>query len=370
MDIKRRDFLLSSALYPIALSAQSAPRVNTASIGVGNRGSYLLKTMLEQPNAKVVAVCDIKRDRLDRAASTASRDNPRTYSDWQKVLEQKDVQAVFIATPPYLHSEMAIAALKAGKHVYCEKPVGVTAEQVRHLIAAAKASDRIFVPGQQLRSLKSLQIAIQKIHDGVIGEVMTIDAQRHASADIAHDGSSSDWYFDVSKSGGYLVEQSVHNLDLCNWVMGSHPTSAAGFGAILRYKNDPPGRTIFDCGTLSYDYPQSLKLSFSQNVFHPRGLPNPGQYIHVFGTKGAVDLLASEATAYPLSAGEQPTVLSTKAEDQQGAHIAAFYASILNGAKPPADIIIGATAALTSILGNDAMFKRQVVNWSDFGIDI
>ena len=98
MDVKRRDFLLSSALYPIALSAQSAPRVNTASIGVGNRGSYLLKTILEQPNAKVVAVCDIKSDRLDRAASAASRDNPRTYSDWQKVLEQKDVQAVFIAT--------------------------------------------------------------------------------------------------------------------------------------------------------------------------------------------------------------------------------------------------------------------------------
>ena len=214
------------------------------------------------------------------------------------------------------------------------------------------------MPGHQLRSLKSLQTAIRKIHDGVIGDVMTIDAQRHASADIAHDGSSSDWYFDVSKSGGYLVEQSVHNLDLCNWVMGSHPTSAAGFGATLRYKNDPPGRTALDCGTLSYDYPKSLKLSFSQNVFHPRGLPNPGQYIHVFGTKGAVDLLAPEATAYPLP-GEQPTVLSTKAEDQQEAHIAAFYASILNGAKPPADIIIGATAALTAILGNEAMFKRQ-----------
>jgi myo-inositol 2-dehydrogenase/D-chiro-inositol 1-dehydrogenase len=370
MNVKRRDFLLSSAFYPIALSAQSAPRLNTALIGVGNRGSYLLKTILEQPNAKVVAVCDIKRDRLDKAASTAAKDNPRTYSDWRKVLEEKDVQAVFIATPPYLHSEMAIAALKAGKHVYCEKPIGVTAGQVRDLIAAVKAPDRIFVPGQQLRSLKSLQTAIQKIHDGVIGDVMMIDAQRHAPADIAHDGSSGDWYFDVSKSGGYLVEQSVHNLDLCNWVMGSHPTRAAGFGAILRYKNDPPGRTAFDCGTLSYDYPKSLKLSFTQNVFHPPGLPTPGQYIHVFGTKGAVDLLAPEATMYPLAAGGQPTVLSTKAEDQQDAHIAGFYASILNGAKPPADIIIGATAALTAILGNEAMFKGQVVSWNDLGVDV
>jgi predicted dehydrogenase len=166
------------------------------------------------------------------------------------------------------------------------------------------------------------------------------------------------------------VEQSIHNLDLCNWVMGSHPTSAAGFGATLLYKNDPPGRTIFDCGTLSYNYPKSLTLSFSQNVFHPRGLPSPGQYIRVFGSKGAVDLLAPEATAYPLAAGGQPTVLSSKTEDRQDAHIAAFYASIQTGAKPPADIIIGATAALTSILGNDAMFKRQVVNWSELGVDV
>ena len=370
MDVKRRYFLLGSALYPIAASAQPASRVNTGLIGTGNRGSYLLQTILAQPNAKVVALCDIKTDRLDKAASTASRDNPQVYSDWRKLLERKDVEAVFIATPPYLHSEMAIAALQAGKHVYCEKPIGVTPEQVRNLLAAAKSSDRIFVPGQQLRSLKSLQTAIQSIHDGVIGDVMMIKAQRHAVSDIPHDGSSSDWYFDVSKSGGYLIEQSVHNLDICNWVMGDHPIRAAGFGATLRYKNDPPGRTIFDCGTLSYDYPNELKLSFTQNVFHPRGLPSGGQYIYVYGSKGAVDLLATQATMYPLSREGQSSVLSSKADDERSAHTAAFYASITTGAKLPADITIGATAALTSILGNEAMVKRQVVNWSDLGVTV
>src|SRR5436305_3738786 len=141
-------------------------------IGIGNRGSHLLQGVLLQPDAKVVALCDIKPDRLDKAASTASRDNPATYADWRRILDRKDIDAVFIATPPYLHSEMAIAALKAGKHVYCEKPIGVTPEQVRSLVAAAKSSDRIFVPGQQLRALKSLQTAIAKIHDGVIGDVI------------------------------------------------------------------------------------------------------------------------------------------------------------------------------------------------------
>jgi predicted dehydrogenase len=370
MDLKRRSFVLGSALVPLAASAENTERVNTGVIGVGNRGSYLLQAILEQPDAKVVALCDVKPDRLDKAASAAARDNPQTYSDWRRILDRKDVQAVFIATPPYLHSEMAIAALEAGKHVYCEKPIGITPDQVRKLVAAAKRSDRIFVPGQQLRSLKSFQTAVQKIHDGLIGDVLMIKAQRHAPADLPHDGSSADWYFDASKSGGYLIEQSVHNLDLCNWVMRAHPVRAAGFGATLRYKNDPPGRTIFDCGTLSYDYPNELKLSFTQNVFHPRGMPNGGQYVYVYGTKGAIDLMAPQATAYPLTPDGQPSVVSTKAEDQQSAHIAAFYASVTRGANPPADITIGATAALTSILGNEAMVKGRVIQWSELGVEL
>ena len=118
-----------------------------------------------------------------------------------------------------------------------------------------------------------------------------VKAQRHAAADLPHDGTSGDWYFDVTKSGGYLIEQSVHNLDLCNWVIGSHPLRACGFGGILLYKNDPPGRTIFDCGSLTYEYPKGVKMSFTQNVFHPASMPNGNQYVYVYGTKGAVDLM-------------------------------------------------------------------------------
>src|SRR5205814_5657033 len=94
------------------------------------------------------------------------------------------------------------------------------------------------VPGEQLRSLKQLGEAVGKIRDGEIGDVIMVKAQRHATADLAHDGTSSDWYFDVTKSGGYLIEQSVHNLDLCNWVIGDHPLHASGFGGILAHKNE------------------------------------------------------------------------------------------------------------------------------------
>jgi myo-inositol 2-dehydrogenase/D-chiro-inositol 1-dehydrogenase len=369
MNLNRRHFLLGSAMSAGLASGQTGERIGTAVIGTGGRGSYLLRGVLEQPNAKVVALCDIKPDRMDKAASAAARDNPATYADWRRVLERQDVAAVFIATPPYLHSEMAIAALQAGKHVYCEKPIGVNAAQVRELVQAARGATRVFVAGQQMRSFRQLGEAVRKIREGAIGEVIMVKAQRHAVSDLAHDGSSADWYFDVTKSGGYLIEQSVHNLDACNWVIGAHPLRACGFGGTLLYKNDPPGRTIFDCGLLTYEYPNGVKLSFTQNVFHPLSMPNGNQYIYVYGTKASVDLL-STPTMYPLAREGQPSVLAPKQEEQREAHIIAFYQCITSGAPNPADITIGATAALTSILGHEAMVQQKVVNWSDLGVEV
>jgi predicted dehydrogenase len=369
MNANRRSFLFGSAAAAHSVLAQSGPRVPTAVIGVGNRGSHLLQGVLQQPNAKVAAVCDIKPDRLDKAASVAARDNPAATKDWRTIIDRKEIEAVYVATPPHLHSEMAIAALKAGKHVYCEKPIGVTAAQVKALLGVAKGSNRVFVAGQQLRSMKRLGETVRKIQEGAIGDVIMVKAQRHASTDLSHDGSSADWYFDVSKSGGYLIEQSVHNLDLCNWVIGAHPTRASGFGATLLYKNDPPGRSIFDCGILSFDYPKGVKMSFTQNVFHPRTMPNGNQYVYVYGTKGAVDLMQT-ATLYPLTREGTPTVLAEKQQEETHAHITAFYDCVTKGAKSPADIVVGATAALTSILGHEAMVKEKVVSWSDFGVDV
>src|ERR1035437_7888684 len=226
MSVNRRFFLFGSALAAHAF--QSEKPVGTGMIGVGNRGSFLLQGVVRQPNAKVLALCDIKPDRLDKAASAAARDNPATFADWHRVIE----------SPPYLNPERAIAAIKAGKNVYCEKPIGVTPAQVSTLLDAAKGSRKVFVAGQQLRSQKQLGETVRKIHEGAIGDVIMVKAQRHATADLDHDGTSADWYFDVTKSGGYLIEQSVHNLDLCNWAIGAHPSRACGFGAIVFYKND------------------------------------------------------------------------------------------------------------------------------------
>lgn len=148
-----------------------------------------------------MALCDIKPDRLDKAATTATAHKPATYRDYHQLLERKDIDAVVIATPCDLHVEMAIAALKAGKHVYCEKPAGINPASIQQLLDVARSSDRVFQIGQQMRSISRLRRTIEKVHEGVIGDVIMVKAQRHAAADLPHDSSSNDWFFDAKRSG-------------------------------------------------------------------------------------------------------------------------------------------------------------------------
>ena len=154
-------------------------------------------------------------------------------------------------------------------------------------------------------------------------------------------------------------------------MIGAHPLRPMGLGAIVLYKNDPPGRTIYDCGSLIYEYPNGVKMSFTQNVFHPRGMPN-GEPVHLrvrHKGRGGPDG-RQPPTMYPLERGGSPVVLAEKAKDNPHAHIVAFYACVRKGGKNPADITIGASAALTAILGHEAMSKEKVVTWEDMGVKV
>src|SRR2546430_7199239 len=154
--MQRRDFMTASAAASafgiLRQTASAADPIRTAMIGTGNRGSSVLGVIIRQPEVKVTALCDLKGDRLDRAASIAARDNPATTRDYHQLLARKDVDAVFIDTPCDLHVEMAIAALQAGKHVYCEKPAGITPESIGPLIKMVRATKTPFCVGQQIRS--------------------------------------------------------------------------------------------------------------------------------------------------------------------------------------------------------------------------
>lgn len=369
----RREFLAGAALAATPLLSQTTgDPIRTAMIGTGNRGSYLLQQVLDQPGVKVTAVCDIKPDRLDKAASRAVRDKPVAVKDYRQVLDRKDVDAVYIATPCDLHVPMTIAALKAGKHVYCEKPAGIEPASIRELLKVARASKTVLQFGQQMRSDARLAATIAKVKEGKFGKVIMVKAQRHSGEDLAHDGPSADWFFDAKRSGDVLVEMSVHNLDACNWVIGSRPERGGGFGGTMVWKDVPPGRTNMDGYTLNYEYANDVKMSYTQVFFHPNTMPGGGQYFYVYTSDGAVDLLNS--TFYPRERGGKPEVLVPAPPRQTGPrqepHITAFFEAIRTGKGNPAPIEVGVVGALTAIMGRDAIYRKRVVEWREFNVDL
>lgn len=372
--VNRRHFLMGSLATATLATVRRGPaqsansKLNTAFIGVGNRGSYVMKGVKDLPGVHIAALCDIKPDRLDAAASIASAHNPKTYTDWRDLLGHPDLDVVFIDTPCDLHVSMALTAMDAHKHIYCEKPVGIKAEEIGWLYRAGKDYDKVFCVGQQMRSMDTIAKPIEWIHEGNLGEVVMVQAQRQASDDLDNEGSSADWFFYNWRSGDVLVEMSVHNLDVCNWVINDYPSMASGVGGTLLYKDSPPGRNTMDGYSLTYDYPNGVKMSYTQTFFHPSKLPGGGQYVRVYGSNGAVELFSG--TYYPRGRDAVPVKLAEGIKNDDLAHQKRFYEAIRTGSKVPADLTVGCSGALTAIMGREAIYQKRVVTWDELEVDI
>jgi myo-inositol 2-dehydrogenase/D-chiro-inositol 1-dehydrogenase len=354
--------------------ASAAPdrEVRTAMVGIGKRGTTLLGQVLQQPNVKITAICDTDAQARDTAQGTARRDNPRSFTDYRKVLERDDVDAVFVATPCYLHAEMAAACLDAGKHVYCEKPLGITPEQVDSVLKAGARSKAVLQIGQQLRYVQSLRDVIRKIQeDKVIGEAFVIKAQRHSTpVNPAAEQARPEWYKDVKRSGDLIVENAVNNLDACNWVANSHPASAYGHGKKYFPTPVPAGTWMMDGFSVEYIYENDMHLDYSQLYMHPRSLKalRGGQWYMIFGSKGTVDL--TDGVMYPLDAGEPVQLIRPEDRGEKENATSEFYACIRENRQPFAGLKVAATAALTAILGREAIYRRRSVTWKELGVSV
>lgn len=374
-DPQRRNFLVGSitALSSIRqMSAASDKEIRTAFVGVGKRGTTLVTQVLQQANVKVTAVCDIDPKARDEAQGKLRRDNPRSFTDYRQVLERDDVDAVIVATPCYLHSEMASACLEAGKYVYCEKPVGITPEQVDRVLKASARSKVFLQIGQQLRYVQPLRDTIRKIQeDKIIGQPFVIKAQRHSGpVPEAAEKARPEWYKDVKRSGDLIVENAVHNLDVCNWVAGSHPVSAYGHGKKYFPKPIPAGTLMMDGFSVEYIYENEMHLDYSQLYMHPRSLKalRGGQWYVIFGSLGAIDL--TSGTLYPMADAEPVELLRPEDRGEKENAMSEFYACIRENRKPIANIKVAATAALTAILGREAIYRRKSVTWQELGVEV
>jgi predicted dehydrogenase len=374
MRTNRRE-LLSGAMALAASTLRAAPdgrEVRTAMVGVGHRGTALLGQVLKQERVRVTALCDIDPQARDKALSTATRFSPRSFTDYRQVLDLADVDAVIIATPCYLHAEMAAACLDAGKYVYCEKPLGITPEQVELVLRAARRA-RVFLQiGQQLRYFPGLREVIRQIREEhVLGEPFVIKAQRHSTPiQPQAEQIRPAWYRDVTRSGDLIVENAVHNLDVCNWVAGSRPERAFGQGKKYFPKPMPAGTLMMDGFSVEYVYENDMHLDYSQLYLHPRSLKElaNGQWYILFGEKGAINL--EKGLFYQHGSEEVRELIAPALRDAGEDAMTQFYSAIRENGKPVADVTVAATAALTAIMGREAIYRRRMMTWKELGVTV
>ncbi len=366
----RRAFLLGTAAAALA-PAQTA-EIRTAFIGIGNRGRSLVGQVLKQENVKVSAICDNDPQARDRGLTMAQRDNPRGFADYRAMLDFKEIDAVYIATPCDLHSPMAVACLRAGKHVYCEKPLGITPEQVQQAYDAAKKSNHVLQIGQQLRYMPGFREAIRQIHEEkVAGQTFVIKAQRHSTPPVpGAERPRPSWYLDVKRSGDLIVENAVHNIDVCNWIANSRPVSAYGFGKKYLPNPIPAGSLMMDGFSVEYIYENDMHLDYSQLYLHPRALKDlpSNQWYLVFGEKGTVDV--SKGLFYGMHDDAPREIVKPEVLKGSENAIAEFYAAIREKRRPFADVTVGAVAAVTAIMGREAIYRKRMVTWKELGVTL
>lgn len=183
-------------------------------IGCGGIGRLRAEAIKGVADAELAAVCDVVPE---LAAEISNVHNAEVATDWKSLVQHEDIDAVIISTPPHLHAEMAIAALKAGKHVLCEKPLARTLEECQDMLNAAEQSNKYLATGFNYRFYPSVMKARELLDSGIIGELDHIRSYTGYSA-TEH---SQEWLHDVKiMGGGALRDNGIHLIDLTCYFLG------------------------------------------------------------------------------------------------------------------------------------------------------
>ena len=405
-ELSRRQFITKTFTAGAALAmtarlsplqAQTAPgnRVVVAVAGIHARGLELIGKFTAVPGVTVKYVIDVDRRYLPKAVATVQKSQslaPRTETDFRRVLEDKEVDALIVATPDHWHAPMATLAVKAGKHVYVEKPCSHNPLEGEILVASAKKHDRLVQMGSQRRSIGNVQQMVQQLRAGVIGNVYLAQcfysrrrapigfgkaiaapaeldwdlwqgpAPRTAYRDNIH---PYNWHWFWRWGTGEALNNGVHLLDVARWALDvTYPTKVNSFG----------GRW-HDVGLDDWEAPdtQQIQLEYgpqrgitwfgrSTDTFGP-GFKSEG--IVFFGNKGILDYNGGSGfTVYdldnkPLSStgvgdGKKANLVNSLDPGLDDTHAQNFIAAIRGTAKLNAPIAEGCCSTLLAQLGNIA----------------
>jgi predicted dehydrogenase len=407
--LSRRDFLEATTLgaaglmlgsSSVAASALRAnDRVNVGVIGAGSQGSSLIRSLATVPNSKITGMCDIFEPNLNKGVNLAGS-QPKTFTEYRKLIESKDVDAVVIATPLHMHYEIALAALDAGKHVFVEKTMMYSLKQCEQIVLATRAhASQVFQVGHQHRFDPVIHKVVDMSKDGAIGKVTHIRCMWHRNGDwrrpvpaINFDPSPwgypdlehlINWRMYKRYSGGLMCELGSHMIEICNLIIGATPAAVTGMGGIDYWKD---GRETFDNVTAVYNYPAGQKVTFSSTTTNA----HDGEHIVIMGTEGTIEMgwdkavYFREKEAPELVKAEGATVIGATGEtmkastqsQREGAQVApqdaqkrsavyreleSYVSCIRDGKKAVVDVQTGRNAAVSVLSANQAMEEGRVV---------
>ncbi|MCS7191597.1 MAG: Gfo/Idh/MocA family oxidoreductase [Armatimonadetes bacterium] len=296
----RRDFLKAASAamvfgaFSSSFNAQTK-ELNCAFIGVGGRGTDLLRETLRLPNIRVVAICDINAQNRERAVAIvqeAQKHRPEALGDkgvfhYRELLARKDIDCLVISTPCNWHATMYIDAMNANKHFYGEKPIAITMNEIRAILEARKKNPKVVVQiGFQWGAHRGRADVVKRVHEGEIGELLEGRFYRYNNW-----VSLGRWFNKRELSGDWMLEQAVHEFNLIWWVTKTNPIAVYAVGRRNVIEPQNPERNVTDYYTAVIEYPNGLIVHYSHGWISPQGFT--GIATHFIGTKGAVDILGA-----------------------------------------------------------------------------
>ncbi len=403
--IGRREFMGVTAaaagvtiLKPrIAFGSQANSAVRLGLLGCGGRGRSVMSSFLEHTPAVLTAIGDLFPDqlesgkaRLDEVSAKFGKpavDPARLFKGlraYEALFASKDVDAVYIATPPWFHPEHLEAAIAAGKHIYLEKPVAVDvpgAKKVVTLGERARARKLSLAVGFQIRHASPYVELARRIHEGQIGAPVTGQIHYFASAIRRPDFPQAtpverrvrNWVHDKALSGDIIVEQNIHIIDVTNWMLKATPVKAVGYTGRAGRTDAGDCNGHFNC---IFTYPGNVRISFASTQFTSAKWGGVG--MQYYGTKGwaearydaPVRLSAETEWEFPGLKKPEPTDAAAAVtgafrgalDDADPNKQKAFIESITSG-NLVNEASQGADSALASMLGREAAYTGKEVTW-------
>ncbi len=329
-EVGRRNFMKAAATLPAAgallWKVASMNPVRAGIIGPGSQGRVLMENT--SPSfLKLVAASDIYPPNLQKGLDIARKNHdPRAegYSDYRRMLDRRDIDAVIVAVPLWMHGTVVLDALRAGKHVFVEKTMAYSLDECRQMIQAARGAKKNLQVGHQRAYSPLYHEAYNLIKAGTIGDIYHVRAVWHRNGDWRRNVAKDDkfdptpwgykdlehlmnWRLYTKYSHGLMSELASHQIHAINWIFGKLPTGVMGSGGIYRYKD---GREENDHVFCIFQYPDNLTVSYSSiqsNAFDH-------YYEEFMGTKGTI-ILSGETEAMLFMEGQKKsTEISVKAD--------------------------------------------------------